>query len=833
VSLSRAYVDPDPQDRDPDNTDPYRDKQAAEGGTGADLLTGDEKTAAATVQKQWDDQSKLPETQQREARWKANQLRRQGYTGVTVWRDSDTAKWRVTIPYGTARSIPAFNKARTLCRTFVGNVFADPPAPLVEPTDGGDAGHDVDAAEVATRALLDLQGPRRLNTVPKARQAVDRACTYGSGFIRYWLDPQGGGQRPKTLEASPLATHAAHPFTDPETGQPHRMPDTPDPLTGEIVPGEIPDPVERYPHADGETLTDDATQAALEWRPALRSEVLTGRHVRFLPHTADSIREAHGVLIASFITWGQAKRMFPDLAQIKDEDKASLLSYKPPHADELLPKNRKGRKSGTQDGDEALVFTLTVVYRECSEYPDGFYGIALGGTRMPVREKWVAETEDRDGTPKREALLLPVAQFRLWQNGEDDPYGDGLMDDLGPVNEVRAAMMGHLLHHLEKTANMPWALPLQSSLNPERLFDGSPVIRVAQGQEPRPLSPAAFPMAEVQTVYAESGNEMDAAAHHAGTEDLTGGNVTSGRQAYQAVAQTHAQLSEVQQNIELGYIDCCQIELQQARVNHLDGEARYTGDDGAYKMQAWQGADLTGDVRLKPGTNTMVSPSMKQQMIDQWVLGGRLTPQQARKLSATGVGAMLGYEDEPYRVEIRRALNAWKDAGKTQGQQYQGPPPPQMVPGQPQMDPTTGAVVPGAPQSVPTPDPVYDALFPAKPCHREPQCATIRLEELGALMASTVYEAQPPAWRSLVDRAYQEAAAVLMPQPQAGMPAPGGARVARPPGRGRRRPRPRTRRRQRRKASGTPRVGCHHWTTRPRSRRKRCASRTRWRRVVS
>jgi hypothetical protein len=55
---------------------------------------------------------------------------------------------------------------------------------------------------------------------------------------------------------------------------------------------------------------------------------------------------------------------------------------------------------------------------------------------------------------------------------------------------------------------------------------------------------------------------------------------------------------------------------------------------------------------------------------------------------------------------------------------------------------------------------------------------------LGALMASTVYEAQPPAWRSLVDRAYQEAATVLMPQPQAGMPAPGGAPGGPPAGQG-------------------------------------------------
>src|SRR5690606_4279122 len=242
------------------------------------------------------------------AQWKVNSARRQGIAGARLIRDPDD-HWTAWFPRNaTPDTAPDFNKAAALCRKFPSLMFTDPPAPVVEPPSGED--RDEDAAEFSTRALIDMQGESALDTVRKARTAFDRASEFGSGFIRYYVDERGGGRAPITVEAHPLAPHVDVALKNPETG---------------VEQGPY---VTRYVREDG-SLTDNEAEAALRWVPEIRSEVITGRHVRPIPHTAQDIAECEGAQCCAFPTWRELRRLFPELADLPKETRKKIEGFRP------------------------------------------------------------------------------------------------------------------------------------------------------------------------------------------------------------------------------------------------------------------------------------------------------------------------------------------------------------------------------------------------------------------------------------------------------------------------------------------------------------------------
>lgn len=720
------------------------------------LLTSDPKTAAKDLVALWT--ALDPLMRHRLACWEANQLRRDGYVNVRVVRRQDRAQYAV-FPPPDRRGQPAvhtFNKARWLCRTFVGNLLADPPAPVVEPT--SDSDEDRDAAEMSQRALEDLQSPQHLDTGGAIRQALDRSSTYGSGFIRYYVDPAKGGRHPIAMQASPLATHRDAPLVDPATGEPHGalVPGL-DPLSGQptYTRQTPPAPIERYVRPDG-TLSDEADEADLEWRAGLCREVLDGRHVRFLPWGSDRTN-AETVLVATYITLREARQMVRayDLTLTEEQEK-DLTKYRPDQGDYLLPDDRRGDRD--RAGDEALVFCLTAVWRECPDYPDGAYITALGDQLAVFRDTWTATVQGR-----RMALPLPVAQVKQWTNGRTDPYGDGLMDDLGGPNEVRAAQIGHLMQYLDTWNNMPVFIPSTSPMT-DADFLSRRFIRTLPGQEPRALKGPGYDSASME-LFGITGQEMDSASHlQQAAQGVEDPSVQSGRHAFQIITQVHAQLSEPKQHVELGYLQASTIELALVRAFGLVGETRWEGEDGRYKYDRWLGADLGGDVRLKPGTMTMLSPGAKAQLIQSW-MGTVLDPDTAQEMLAHNVSATLGRWDDPFLLEIKRSIAVWE----------QGPPagyqPPQSQPMQAIVQTPAGPVPQIVPGPVP-PDTVALRVFPPKPHHALPLVARKRLDQLARLMASHRYDQQPAVWQAMVNAEYQRMQAFLAP-PAAPAGAPG------------------------------------------------------------
>lgn len=766
----RVYLDPDPEQPEPV---PAGDGAASAGQL--DWLTGPEALVAQAMHQLTTDYHRLSETQERRARWKVNKLRRDGWTGVRLIRE-EQGRARAWVPVTGSANLELANEARQLCRAFVGNLMADPPAPQVFPADTG-AG-DRDTSDVSERALGDLQSERRLNTPTKVRDALDTAATFGSGFIVYTVDPTGGGRKARVMQASPLATDPAHALIDPATGQPFApmepvldpmgapMPDPSDPTgqTPMMQPGQPPEPVERLVGADEASFTDEPQQAAYDWVPDLKSEVLNGHHVQLIPHTAENVWEAHGVSIGTFQSWKTVKGMFPEqLGKLPPEEVAGLLGFRPKEAKEILPRYQ----AVSEDQSTALVYVQVVCFRECADYPDGFYGIAVGGKLVPWRRTWVSYASG-----KREALLLPVSQLKLFRNGKSDPSGDGLMDDLGAMSEASAAQISHLLAYLDWFNNPTVYVPMHSTIQDQDILARKPIIRILPGSEPKYLTPPPYPR-ESMALFEQLRDGMQRAAHLMETaQGVEDPSVKSGRHAYQIVAQAHAQLSEPKQNTERCYIRCSEIELQYARAFGIEGDARWTGDDGVFKVKRWRGADLGGDVKLKPGTMTMLSPAAKAQLVEQWMGSMVLTPEEGKELLSSGIGAVIGLRDDPFKLEIRRQIARWEE-GPPEG--WAPVDPMQQIA---QLAQQTGQPPQAIQQAIqqgmmppPPPDPVLDATWEPRAHHLLPGVAQIRVTELAKLMATQKYHAADRGWQAIVEQEFQRM--VTGAQPPAPAPAPG------------------------------------------------------------
>lgn len=706
------------------------------------------------------------------AQWKVNHARRKGMVGVSVVKKSDKAQWDIYVPPGaTHDSLPQVNHAADLCRKATATMFADPPAPEVEPPSGDD--DDVEAAKHAERILLDIQGPSGLNEPGTARKAFDRGSTFGSGFVRYFVDPKGGGRVPIQVKAGfDLAMRQAREKTglDPQPGEramhvdqaTHRE-------VPRIMPGPMGEPMpmmdemgmpmmdsepwpefeDRFVAPDG-NLLEDEQGAAERWAPGLKREILTGRNVRFIPHTAEDLWDADGVMIGCFLAWREVKRMFPQTREFSDEKRAKLFRFKPEHADDIRPSSDSGAKPGERvkdNEDETLVFVLTIYYQAADDYPDGCYFVCLSDCYVAFRDTWTAPGSQR-------SLLIPMTQYAQWDEGQDNPYKIGSMQICGPGNEIRAAQIGAWFDHLERFNKPHTFIPTNSILQDKyrHLPRGHP-IPINPGGEPIFEKVPEFPR-DAKELFSVMTQEMDNGLGLAGTaQGLESADVKSGRHAFALISQTHAGLSELKQNIERGYVRACQVQLQLIQAFFdVPQQLRWTGEDGEHRQKSWQGADLgdTTDVRIKPGTMTLLTPAAKAQLRQSLYVEDKImTPGEYRDAIADDLGGYVVLQDDPFRMRVERQISAWRE-GPEDGQAQ----------GQPtfSVDPMTGQMIPQL-----GPDPRAAQIWMPVPSDTLPDVAAMRLDKIGRLMASTAYQRWPEAWRIAVDIEFANMQMAAMP----------------------------------------------------------------------
>jgi hypothetical protein len=714
------------------------------------LTEKDEPKLAKLALKIWE--AKDAFMRRKEAKWRVNELRRRGYKNVQLRQESDDLSWEAWVPPHMERApdaLSAMNKAASLCRKFVSIMWADPPAPLAIPTSGED--EDRDAAEFSTRVLEDIQSVSKLNTPKSGRKAFDRASTYGSGYVRYYVHPTEGGRSPIQISAGPLAETVEDALTDPATGM------------------AWPDLVERFVTPDGR-LTDDVSEAAHKFVPALKKEILTGRNVRLIPHTAEDIDDADGCQVAAFRPWGEIRRAF-DLDP-SEEDLEELFRFRPKQFKLITTvEEQQLLKRETEDKEERLVFTLTTYYKACSDYPKGACLITIGEQFAPEQRDWT----ETDAEGREISLMLPLTQYKQWSEGSEDANGFGMMDLVGEGNEIRAHAIGAFMDHVDTIINRKIFLPLNSIVKSKDLrLPGNTVIPINPNGEPKYQEIPAFPQNGLDLIkMTDTEMEHDTNLGQV-AQGLESAQVQSGRHAQAILSQVHSGLSEIRQNIIDAYTRECTIQLQMIRAFY-DAPQRigWVGEDGAYKEKRWTGADLraTSDVKLAPGSLTMLSPIQKSALAQQYMQSGVLTQEDLKDIMAAELGGTLGLQDDRFVMRIRRQLAAWLEGPPPDWQpQFENVPATDPMTGQPVVDPMTGQPEMQPQQAM---DPVLGAIWKPVPADELPYVARTRLRELAKTMCTSEYAAKPEEWKFAVVMEFQRAN-----MPQQGLP---GQQVGQPP----------------------------------------------------
>lgn len=673
-----------------------------------DLLAMPEKRAARKVRRWWDDQNEL--MRNRMAEWRANRARRSGISNVQVVKDRDRKSVTVWVPPGP--QAPTMNKADRLCRRLAAWMFADPP--LADATPARDDDEAREAAEFSTRVLADLDSEGNLDNPTTARQAFDLGSTYDSGFVRYYIDPTGGGKRPVRIKANAAVGT----------------------MDAALVSPGSPPYVERYVLEDG-TLTDQVSpQIRQQWLPKLKAEVLSGKHIRFLPKTARDIWCAEGVLIGTLTPLGQLKDQFESLGKMSPEQLQALCSERPESYRELLPKghekyDRQADSKSDTPSDDALVFTITCYYLAGPRMPRGAYLVMGGEDILIYRGPWYDEQHD-------EPLDIALTQYKQFED-EDDPYGKGLMRVLGDGNEIRSAQIGALLEHLDRFTNRRTFYPITSTLQPKSLqATTATALPINPGGKPEYEEIPPFPTASQQMLEWISADMDDESGLQQTAQGVAIPSVESGLHAQQIIEQVTVGLSDLRQNTVRGLIRGWRIELQQIRAFYsVPQQISWLGEDGAYKQRMWTGADLAGtkDVRLQRGSFTSMTPSAKAAVAEHLHQLMIVDVHELERIALAQVGGKIGMQDNPHRMRVRRQIGAWQD----------GPPPGWMPP---RPDPLTGAM---------QPDPMLAAIFRPLPADELPDVAIVRMVELGRAMAGTRAQRKPPEWQAGLHMEFERA----------------------------------------------------------------------------
>lgn len=777
-------------------------------------LDAPEEDVAKDLDQQWRAQDKS--FKNRIARWDLNERRLDGDTYSKLVQDTDQDSYRIYTPENAELAPPSLNKTRDLCNKVVANLLVDPPKFEAEPA--SDEDEDVSAAEFTTRALENEIGETGLDLIGKLEEAEDLACSQ-SAFLRFYVDPHGGGRRPKEIYASQAALtvedalfveappeELAPAVPEAPVLPPDGMLATEEPgladmgaaLGGDVPaeappspelppapPGKIPQPGPyfiRYVKPDG-SLTDDASEADIEWLPKIRCEVLSGRNCRFLPESASGIDDAQGMLVAAYAQLGDLKRRFPKvMGKYSPSELSKMVEYNPPETKKLLPKSagdgQGTKKPGQPEGppDDAMVLTITGYIdakKAGPSYPKGAYVCMAGGKCILERMPWetmVQLTKNKSKYPLPKDI--PVAQVRQFKH-KDDGHGRGMVDLIGDGDPIRAFLLGSVLEYLHRVNNPHLFVPVGAvHENFVGLPRGTPIpYNASAGGKPEYEQFGSLP-SEFMQLYDTIGQLQDSMSGlQEAAQGTSDANSQSGIAKQIVVEQALVALGKPKRALDRAGIRACRIILQLMRDAYTTPQkVRIVGEDGAYKEQEFTASDLgsTLDVRIMPGTSTMLPASAKQDLILRYATPidpnqpPILTMVEAKKLIRTGVRAVIGMQDSPALQRIKGQIKAFKDG-----------PPEGWQPIAPQVDPMTGAPPVDAATGQPLPPPVdpSNPFADQRPTDDEPEGSQVRFQELSDLISSGAFRKHGDQWGQFAldeyFRAKTAAGVMTIPEQQA------------------------------------------------------------------
>ncbi len=153
----------------------------------------------------------------------------------------------------------------------------------------------------------------------------------------------------------------------------------------------------------------------------------------------------------------------------------------------------------------------------------------------------------------------------------------------------------------------------------------------------------------------------------------------------------------------------------------------------------------------------MLSPVNKASAAQAWAQTGVIDPYDLQHAIRTQVGALIGAQDNPHFMRVRRQIDLW----------LEGPPPAPASPeptGDPQADEQALAQFEQAGMMYQQQTTELAArIFERRPNELEPQIAMMRAAELSRVMSSTKYGKFPLEWRTPFDMEYQQMSLAAMP----------------------------------------------------------------------
>lgn len=666
---------------------------------------------------------------------------------------------------------PVPNKISDLCDKIINQVLVDPPLPKPIISDPDDDRARA-AADLTRRALRANGTPANCNDLGTLRDCLNLNITQRSAFVYAWVDPTWGGWRPKRIRAHPLAEDPKNALMGPDGTK------TSDPVMRYVAEQQSEDPNTQQP-ITVQTFTKDPSKAAREWVPKLRRKILMASQVRTFPKHA-TVAQSMKTTVLMWDTLDEAKRMFPILTTMKDDQLKALCGWKPKRWQSIVPEMLRPKggdeATGKLSGD-TILFWYHQFMRVGDEYRDGGEIAICGGKGKPTllrRDTLREDVEMDDGTSMPVLMDIPIAQFAAISSGaKGDPMGEAPVDKFAGTNDIYAHLWMGLLEGLERGVRPNMFVTSTSPVGREDVNrrDGRPIEVFSKDDMPtweQPPSipgflPKALDMIEVVMNSAAGTNET--------SNNLDSKYATSGVAKNVAIRQAKVSLAQYWQNTAAGLVQLWRIytQLMQARYT-LPIQVMVTGQSQSFKQRWWIGADTIGidEIAIDTGSFTMMAPGEKTSLLQVLQQNNWMTPDEAMEVARSAMMDELGLPANAHEEHVDRQIGLWMEgapdtyeadvaanqqaqakyqqdlAAAVQALTAQG-----IAPDQAQQQ-AQGQVQQPQLKTLTNP-------FEPRPNDQQQDVAMIRVKRLSRTMSTPEYEGATGAWKGLYDQAYDAA----------------------------------------------------------------------------
>jgi hypothetical protein len=602
-----------------------------------------------------------------------------GYPWSTLTKKPGIDRYEQSLPYGssgvTIQAVP--NKAWDLINKTTEALLVDFPQIEAEPGDDGERA--TAASDYITRFLKQNASEQGTNDVVLWNDRVARSLTCASSFLECWTDPTGGGYIPLQIPAHPQAESPMQPMIGPDG-----MPTVSPVLRYVTSVGPDGQPTEQS------QFTEDATKAAPQWQPKLMAQKWQNEHIRIYPESK-TLDQAEKVIILGYCTLGEAKRRWPTVAEMSDDELSKLSDWTPPRYPALLPfylrarwKLTDGRDKVKQgSSDERVMFYYHPFIKACPDYKKGADIVVTGAFQGRIIDKGFLSTEVEvpadpttdQGQPtgetknQKETRCMEIPVVQITPRGDPDeqsPRGRAYIELFAGAVESNAHLALSAAEVIDKNLHLEGYSASTSPVSGQQREDSRatgdliPLVRAEDKPtwgEPVQFESNFFRLYELsdEAINSISSSERAATGQDNAPE-------RSGKAIALATSNNNVSLGGMNNAINNAYCRWARIKVEQAMSKFTTAQqVNYVGDDGIFKQQDVTSVDfaLVGKMTIKTGTGTVTSPQQKLQDLAGLTQGGMLSQDEAAEAARPAFSQRLGLPASAHEQRIERQITAF------------------------------------------------------------------------------------------------------------------------------------------------------------------------------